>query len=450
MSAMALSSIAMSRSLVKRFGVAMLIILTTTLGSFFAVHYQLQQSAEDGHLINLSGRQRMLSQRIALLTAELSTQQTTDRQADDRQAGARERLAQAIDLMAESHQELLADSLDTLSLADHMTGPEGLDRRVSDYLGLAQAALIDPTTDSARSLPAIAADVPRLLGPLDAYVAQLEANYEAKLATFKWAILSLAVLSVTTLLVIVWMIFKPAIRLVSTNVQRLEEANSELTQFSYRISHDLRSPVVASLGLTSVAQQALEDDDGETASGAIARVHSSLSRVASTIEDIVGLIKQRMTEVEPETFRVEEVVNHSIESIQGMPDVEKLTVEVDCPKDCEVRTKRVYLEQSIANLVSNAVKYRDPDIDDARVSVAVRIDGSECCVSIADNGLGIAEDYRPKMFKMFQRFHPGVAFGTGLGLYLVAKNAAALDGSIEYQPLPKGSRFDIHFPNLGA
>lgn len=455
-----MSSLAMRKALVVRFAIAMLIMLATTIGSFFAVHYQLRQNLRDGYLINISGRQRMLSQRIALLSTQIAANSD-----DSSLAAFRNTLKNAIDRMDQSHHELRehaegathhstlsAHAQESVKLSEIMSGPEGLDRRVNRFLALARTSLDageDRDDATIVTLVAMSMNEP-LLGQLDSYVAQLQSIYDAKMSRCKRILMSLAALSFVTLAMIVQFIFRPTVRLVGTNVERLEESNSELTEFSYRVSHDLRSPVVASIGLTQVAQDALDEGDAETAVGAIGRVHQSLSRVAITIEDIVSLIKQKMIDVESETFCVSEIVEESLESARSMQGADAVQLEVTCSKDCEVRTKRVYLKQSIENLLTNAVKYHDPKADQSVVRVDVEVEGTDCRVSIADNGLGIREDCRDKVFKMFQRFHPNVSFGTGLGLYLVAKNVEALDGSVAYEPLDKGSRFEIQFPTQKA
>ena len=70
-----------------------------------------------------------------------------------------------------------------------------------------------------------------------------------------------------------------------------------------------------------------------------------------------------------------------------------------------------------------------------------------CEVCVRDNGLGIDEKYRDKVFGMFQRFHPKVSFGSGLGLYIVLQNVKAIEGEIVYKPLEQGSEFIVTFPS---
>lgn len=453
MSHVFLTSTALRKSLILRFAIAMALVFATTMGSFFAVHRQLHKSNHDGHLINISGCQRMLSQRIALLATDLSrASDTATRQS------LRDELQNAIETMSDAHEKLFestsidreAESQAQLQLAFTKSG--SLNEQVSHFLELARQIHRQPPnakSDNLQQLVSISTGG-ELLAELDALAQLLEEDYEHKQANFARIIFLLASISILVLLVITFAVFRPTVKLVSDNLHYLEASNNELTEFAYRISHDLRSPVVAALGITEMAKESLEDGDIESAFFSIENVLKSLNRVSITIEDIVSLIKQKLSHAIPEKFLLAELIDESLETARQMPDFPQVKLAVNCPDDQQIRAKRVYLKQSIENLVTNAIKYRDRDAAQSTISLDVRIAGSECCVSIADNGLGIDEAYREKMFAMFQRFHPNVSIGTGLGLYLVSQNAAALGGKITYKPLDKGSQFDLSFPILGA
>lgn len=442
-----LNSKAMRRSLTRRFVIAILVVFTTTIGSFCTVHWQLHKSEQDGYLINISGRQRMLSQRIALLASHLGNEpdssQHVERRAD---------LQAAIARMQQAHAQLRESAAAAPELEALFLTPNGIDESVMAYLELAQTALAQEPGEIAGvgdQLVRIAADG-GLLTKLDAYVEALEDKYDSKLLAYQSILLILAVVSVVVLLMIAFSVFKPTVELVTDNQQRLEQSNSELMEFSYRISHDLRAPVVAATGVVEVARDSLVAGDHDTTTGCLERVSDSLAKVATTIEDIVSLIKNQMTDVEPEQFRLADLVEQSLGTVREMSGFEEVDFEIDCPGDLEVRNKRVYLKQSLDNLISNALKYRDPQERRSKVKIVAAKAGSQFCISIADNGLGIDKSCHDKLFGMFQRFHPRAAFGTGLGLYLVSKNAAALDGQVRFKALEKGSQFDISFPSLGA
>ena len=67
-------------------------------------------------------------------------------------------------------------------------------------------------------------------------------------------------------------------------------------------------------------------------------------------------------------------------------------------------------------------------------------------ITFEDNGLGIPKEYQEKLFKMFKRFHPKTASGSGLGLYMIKKSANMIGGEIKYKYIKDGSRFTLYIP----
>ena len=86
----------------------------------------------------------------------------------------------------------------------------------------------------------------------------------------------------------------------------------------------------------------------------------------------------------------------------------------------------------LENLISNAIKYQDVNEESSYLSISSYCDNSQFILEVKDNGLGIPKEQQEELFVMFKRFHPKVAFGSGLGLYLISKSAAVLNGHISF------------------
>ncbi|PQO38344.1 ATP-binding protein [Blastopirellula marina] len=438
-------SIAMRHLLTRRFVIAMAVLCFASVISVAAVFTQLRKVERDARLINVSGRQRMLSQRIALLSTLVNEEQGNARQATTRS------LEECISIMADAHAELSADSGKSKVRRQLFQGPDGLDQMVPQYLAAAKQVVANHSSENVIAVVKTMATQGALLGKLDAVVAAYEAENEyRKMGWFVALELLLLVVSFLTIVAVAWFVFRPIVKLVSSTLGALENSNEELTEFSYRISHDLRAPVVSCLGIVEVVKDALSENEVDAAITANQHIQTSLTRLSATIDSIVDVVRQRMTDVAPETFKLTSVVSESVDALRHMPDFACIDLRIECPQDLELRTKRVYVKQTIENLLSNAVKYRDPNIGDAQVTISAKMEARDCLITVSDNGLGIDEDYRGRVFSMFQRFHPRVSFGSGLGLYLVKQNATSLNGFVEYQPNDKGSTFRFSFPVTGA
>ncbi|WDQ19098.1 sensor histidine kinase [Rhodopirellula sp. P2] len=175
-----------------------------------------------------------------------------------------------------------------------------------------------------------------------------------------------------------------------------------------------------------------------------------MTKLSYTIQDIVDLVKQSMADSLVKTVPLRSLIDEAVQHGRDLPGGDVVDFQVLCDEQLQVQTKRVPLKQSIENLVSNAVKYRDIHQRTSRITIEVKKVGNDFELSICDNGLGIDPKFNDQIFGMFKRFHPQVSDGSGLGLYLVSKNVDAIDGSVGYRQTEDGSRFTIHFPSLGA
>src|SRR5690606_16657951 len=99
------------------------------------------------------------------------------------------------------------------------------------------------------------------------------------------------------------------------------------------------------------------------------------------------------------------------------------------------------------NLISNAIKYNDPNKSEKWIDVAVVIDPQKAVITVEDNGIGIEDDLKPKIFQMFYRATEK-SDGSGMGLYIVKENVHKIHGEIEVRSkLKKGTFFITTLPN---
>ncbi len=99
------------------------------------------------------------------------------------------------------------------------------------------------------------------------------------------------------------------------------------------------------------------------------------------------------------------------------------------------------------NLLSNAVIYHNPYIDDPYIKVIAKIDKNQAVINIEDNGIGIEDKHLQNIFKMFYRANDATS-GSGLGLYIVKEALEKLKGSIDVKSkLGEGTCFSLVIPN---
>jgi len=448
---------ALKKTLTIRYAIALSLIACSFISAFIILKTQISQNEKDAYIVNVSGQQRMLSQRIALFSREVFHSENSE-QADQLLI----KMKVSVDKMRDNHDQLVMGRLTdhenfvpTENIKDIYFGETALNKRVRNYLDLAtrftntydQKGLQGVrNTNTMNQIVAIARN--GLLNDLDKAVSIYQSEGEQRVANFKKVEITVLAIGLLLLICEALFIFHPMVRSVTKNIHELEVANTELTEFSYRISHDLRAPIVSSAGLVEVAANAVKNGQKPIATGALEHIKSSMVKLDSLIDDILNLTKLKLSDVEAEQVDCETLIDESMQKFASLSKDTKIDFQISVELEKSIRTKKLFLQQTLENLVSNSIKYADPSEKKSFIKILMRRDGGQIELSVTDNGLGIPKEFQSRLFEMFQRFHPEKSFGSGLGLYLVSQNARALDGQIKYEPTQNGSKFTLTFPEF--
>gem|GEM_PF-6577552 len=212
--------------------------------------------------------------------------------------------------------------------------------------------------------------------------------------------------------------------------EQLEKSNEELSHFLYKSSHDLRGPLVSILGLISLTE--MENTTDTERDHYLNLIRTSTTRISHKLDSLLHAtrLKDKPLELEPVNLHV--LVKETIEDLLSKEESPAVEVLVDVTNDLTITTDKVLMQTLIFNLVENGIRFRNPERDPAQVWVSVRLEGNNLILKVRDNGVGIPESEREKVFEMFVRsdFKRG---GSGLGLYLVQKIVEKLDGKIDLQ-----------------
>ena len=232
-------------------------------------------------------------------------------------------------------------------------------------------------------------------------------------------------------------------RLVDQKTADLLAANVELEEFSYRTSHDLRSPIISSLAILGLIPNMISIGKNKEAIEGIAKVQGSLNKLKNLIDDILHLTEVKNKEEDDEVLNLTQIIDDSLEKLEHMDGFTRLEIKRDHQEDISILTQRVRLSMIVENFLSNAIKYQDPHEKNSFIKVRTFSEEKYIIIEFSDNGLGIPENQAENLFKMFKRFHPKVAYGTGLGLHLIKKSADAIGAIVEFENLEKGSLFRL-------
>ena len=242
---------------------------------------------------------------------------------------------------------------------------------------------------------------------------------------------------------------------LSDAVAAAETANRAKSTFLSNMSHDIRTPMNAIIGFTTLALSNI--DDKERVKDYLAKTLASSNHLLSLINDVLD-----MSRIESGKIHLEEVevnlsdVLHDLKTIvSGQIYAKQLELYMDATDvtDEDVYCDKTRLNQILLNLLSNAIKFTPAG---GTVSVRVRqlagkVHGcGQYEFRIKDNGIGMSEEFAKKIFEPFERERTSTVSriqGTGLGMAITKNIVDMMGGTIEVQTAQgKGSEFIIRVP----
>ena len=231
-----------------------------------------------------------------------------------------------------------------------------------------------------------------------------------------------------------------------------ESANKAKTDFLSSMSHDIRTPMNAIIGLTTIAENNL--GDVESTGESIRKIRLAGNHLLTLINDILDIskVESGKLKLSPLTFSIAETVENLINISQPMIKEKNIDFHFHI-KQIEkeyLYTDRLRLNQIYINILSNAIKYTEPG---GRVSVELREEESAIpgCVQltyvVADTGIGMSPEYMEIMYQPFSRqidSRVNSIQGTGLGLAITKQMVELIGGTIECQSKQgKGTTFTV-------
>lgn len=212
----------------------------------------------------------------------------------------------------------------------------------------------------------------------------------------------------------------------------LKRSNTELEQFAYVASHDLQEPLRKVSSFTQLLQRRYGGQLDERADQYIAFAVDGANRMQVLINDLLAFSRVGRVHNEHRTVDLEEVLDKTLDALSVT--LEESGAEVTHDPLPTVVGDSTQLGMLWQNLLSNAVKFRSPDRP-PRVRISAELLGDTWEFAVTDNGIGIAPEYREKVFVLFQRLHTKDAYpGTGIGLAMCKKVVEFHGGTIGIDP----------------
>ena len=224
---------------------------------------------------------------------------------------------------------------------------------------------------------------------------------------------------------------------------RLTEVNNELDSFIYKVSHDLRSPLLSISGLINLTEKTVPKESLEY----ITLMRRSVDRLNKFISQLTQYSRNNNTNVHLTAINFKELFNEVLETYRFLPESDKIDYQVEIEKEAITYSDHLRLKIVLNNIISNAIKYHDYTREHPFIKIVLNSNKKRFRIRISDNGTGIAPEKVGKIFDMFNRA-TDKAGGTGLGLYIVKKALEKLNATIAVESkLGEGTSFVIDVPN---
>lgn len=445
-----------------RFVLGLLLIAIAAIASHVVLVSALTEMEMDSIDINDSGRQRMLSEQTFRLAGELTR---SARAADA--AAQKAQLASSLELMRSTHERLAFEvgqatdptKWDLELRRAYFDGDPSLDDRLSDYFA-ALEALIDlspaaPNSNLSDYLSVASTHRAGLLSDLDKVVKIYEEKAQARLAKAEELHGNLMLGLLVLLLFEAIFVFGPLIQSQSRANAELrgarDEAQSELAARSRvltAVSHEIRTPIGGVLGIIDQLKREQSPAERERA---LDLIEDSSQALLETLDAILrqAELSRDDSAKDRKKFRPSAIAQRVAELFRPLARRKSIQIELVKGSEIEAIGDAIRIQQVLANLVSNAVKFTQS----GSVTVEVRppeTQGGPWAFVVSDTGPGIEEGRLRSIFDPFDTSGVdslGRVTGSGLGLSITRDIVDAMDGQILVESEPgKGAIFTIRLP----
>jgi len=206
---------------------------------------------------------------------------------------------------------------------------------------------------------------------------------------------------------------------VEQRTAQLEAANKELEEFSYSMSHDMRTPLRALDGFSKILLEehaASLDDEGKRL---LKVLRDNAQHMGRLVDDILHYLSMGRRKMESGSIDIAGLATEIVAELQAADPSRRLHIEID--RLPLANGDRDMIREVLHNLISNAIKFSPTD-GEVSIEIGSKVEKGENIYSVTDHGVGFDMRYAGKLFRVFERVHQTGQFaGSGIGLALVKR-----------------------------
>jgi signal transduction histidine kinase len=445
------------------YGIALAFIALTMLSSFLVMQHAIQLNAGDARVINLSGRQRMLSQRLTKCVLALNGTAK-----DEARGSWLREISESLDAWNEVQLGLQhGDKKEGLLARRNSEEVTALFAEVEPYyaamahslgnlLAQAKEGGFDPANISA-TVEVMLRNEPHFLELMDKITFLFDEEAQERIAWMQILERIILAAGLLVLLLEFLLVFRPSISKLIAMTASLKQQSLELERLNHLkddfisiVAHELRNPLGVLKESAAIILDGLAGPVAEEQKPYLAMFKRTSERLIHVTTDLLDLAKIEAGKMvlNVEKMDLLSMVRRSCEGIALRARNKGLTVSEDFPPEerLEISGDFDKLSQVLINLLSNAIKFTEK----GGITVEVRDLGEEIRCAVKDTGRGVSQENLSKLFNKFEQFGKPVVSaekGSGLGLVISKGIIEAHGGRMGVESEPgKGASFFFILP----
>lgn len=236
---------------------------------------------------------------------------------------------------------------------------------------------------------------------------------------------------------------KEAEKDLNNSFNLVNEQNKRLLNFSYIVSHNLRSHTSNIQSISSLIESSESEEERYELINMLQNVSNTLNETMLNLNEVVNI--QTNINLIIERLSLNENINKILKILSEQIQFKKAIVQNNVASDVFVNYNPAYLESILLNFISNALRYSH-SLRTPTISLKSYTENGKTVLEIADNGIGIdLKKYGDKLFGMYKTFHQNPD-SKGIGLFITKNQIDAMDGNVTVESEPNiGTTFKIYF-----
>ncbi len=420
-----------------RYIVFIITVVVTISANLAIFQYNLSLQDRDAEIINIAGRQRMLSQNISKQILLISY-------ANSDSISQLKLLGTITKEFTAAHKMLTSIQLPAPYDASFDKLYQSIAPHFNSIVNTSSKTLQHGGTKFKKNLPSEIVKVDqKFLATMEIILREYQHKAENTLKRTKRIVLILSLISILILLVESIFIVLPFVKTLNYQNAKLMSTNHKLSDFAHIASHNLRSPV---MNLNSLIHFIDRTDDKAEKEALKTKVKTTLANLNNTMNALLNALSIQSNESSTiEELYFEDILTFTKETLSAQILKSEAIITMNFAEAPILKYDRLYLESIFQNLLSNALKYRSPDRI-PEVHFLTKMKNKKIHLYVSDNGLGInMKRNESKLFGLNKVFHKHPE-AKGVGLFMTRAQIESMGGIITAEStIDKGTTFKIIF-----